>query len=142
MTTKQLLGLVALGLTLSLGACAPADPPVNPSFATDVLPVMKAHCVRCHGANGMLNADPGVTSTLALYRMAPTNGYFDTYEDKPGCVPTMTTYCGGAKTEAALIKAYIHFGNDMRMPPLPSDPLSDWDIKLLDNWTSKTPPNP
>ena len=131
MTTKQLIGFVALGLALAAGACAPADPPEKPSFAKDVLPVMEAHCVRCHGANGMLNGDAQVTNPT--YRTPPNTGYFDSYDDKAGCTVQGVMGCAGAKTLAASIKIYIHTPS-LRMPPKPSDPLSDWDLKLLDNW--------
>src|SRR6266404_3868204 len=58
-TTIAWVGL-GLALALLMTACAPADPPAKPSFATDVLPVMEAHCTRCHGGNGLL-LDPGGT---------------------------------------------------------------------------------
>jgi hypothetical protein len=138
---RQLLGLVGLGLVLALTttACAPADPPAKPSFATDVLPVMKAHCTRCHGDKGLMG-DPGVTAPNPLFHGPPLDGYFTQYGDMKGC-PTMQagalagTYpgCQGAFNMAAKIKIYITT-DSLRMPPQPSDPLSDWDIKLLSNW--------
>lgn len=138
-TTKQLIRFIGVALTLGLGlgACAPADPPVHPSFATDILPVMEAHCTRCHGGNGTLTADPGGTSSMALFRGAPLNGYFTQYEDKTGCP---TAQCAGAKTLAASIKVYVHNPKDLRMPPPPSDPLSDWELKLIDNWAANPAP--
>src|SRR5258708_33229676 len=143
MTIKgQWLGVVGLGVMLTVGACAPADPPAKPSFATDVLPVMEAHCTRCHGANGLM-LDPGVTSPTPLFRGPPKDGYFTQYGDMPGC-PTMMPAavvtkdnpnpgCQGASKLALRIKQYIHT-DALRMPPPPSDPLSEWDLKLLDNW--------
>jgi hypothetical protein len=134
-----LLGFVGLGLALTTTACAPADPPAKPSFATDVVPVMKAHCTRCHGANGLMG-DPGVTSSNPLFHGPPTDGYFTQYGDMPGC-PTMrqggvmgsNPGCQGAYSLRVSIKLYVHT-DALRMPPQPSDPLSEWDLKLLDNW--------
>jgi mono/diheme cytochrome c family protein len=143
-TIKQRLGFMGIGLALALGACAPEDPPVNPSFAKDILPVMKAHCVRCHGANDKLNADPlsYPGSGPNKYNMPPVTGYLDSFQDKAGCVPTQTSFCAGAKTLAPSINVYVHFTSDLRMPPKPADPLSDWEIKLITNWTNETPPSP
>ena len=145
-TIKQRLGFgfmgVSLALALALGACAPEDPPANPSFAKDVLPVMKAHCVRCHGANDKLNGDPYSYPGFNKYNLPPNTGYFDTYEDKMGCVPTQTTFCAGAKSLAAEFPIYLHASTNMRMPPAPADPLSDWELKLIDNWVKEKPPSP
>ncbi len=138
---RQWLGFVGLGVMLTLGACAPADPPVKPSFATDVLPVMEAHCTRCHGDNGSLNPDPQVINPT--FRTAPTDGYFTQYDDKTGC-PTLRAPgpagCQGAKALGlTTMKVYIHT-DALRMPPRPSDPLSEWDLKLLDNWIAAGAP--
>src|SRR5258708_23647939 len=78
---------LGLALALLMTACAPADPPAKPSFATDVLPVMEAHCTRCHGGNGLL-LDPGGTPSNPIFKGPPLDGYFTQYGDMPGC-PTM-----------------------------------------------------
>jgi len=43
----------ALALT-ALSACSP-EVPAHPTYTNDVAPILDAHCVRCHGANDMLN---------------------------------------------------------------------------------------
>lgn len=141
-TIKQRLGFIGIGLALALGACAPEDPPANPSFAKDILPVMKAHCVRCHGANDKLNADPLSYPGPGpnKYNKPPITGYLDSYDVKAGCVPTQTSLCAGAMALAPLIVAYIRDPSDLRMPPKPADPLSDWEIKLIANWAGEKTP--
>ena len=138
MTKRLFLGF---GLALVMGACAPADPPADPSFATDVLPVMKMHCTRCHGDGGTLNADP---NSLPPYNTAPEVGYFTSYDDLPAaeCKTAPAILCTGAKTNAVTIHAYIHLPDESRMPPRPAARLSDWELQLLDNWTAKNPPKP
>ncbi|HEY2903304.1 MAG TPA: hypothetical protein VGL59_22160 [Polyangia bacterium] len=140
--------LVCLGLAIGAGACEPADPPADPSFKTDVLPLMQAHCVRCHGANNTLNADPLSQAKPTAYNVAPETGFFDHYEDRMmnegGC---MLGKCAGAASSIATIQLYIHNPPTLRMPPLPAEALSDWEMKLLDNWTGpltklKMPPKP
>ena len=146
--TKMKYLFLGLGLALTMGACEPADPPADPSFKTDVLPVMQAHCVRCHGANNTLNADPLSQAKPTAYNVAPETGFFDHYEDRMmgegGC---SLPKCAGAASSALTIQLYIHNAPTTRMPPLPAEALSDWELKLLDSWTGtlakpKMPPKP
>ena len=130
--------LLPLALIVACGASAD-PPPANPSFAQDVLPVMNEHCVRCHGAGGELHGDK--TSTNPAYQSPPETGYFNQYDDT--VVNGMVTKAG-AKSLATEIKLYVHFGEMMRMPPAPAEPLSDWELKLIDNWVGApgTTPKP
>ena len=34
--------------------------PARPTYKNDIAPLMEAHCIRCHGAGGTLNADPDI----------------------------------------------------------------------------------
>ncbi|HEX3697917.1 MAG TPA: hypothetical protein VH374_21265 [Polyangia bacterium] len=140
--------LLCLGLAIGAGACEPADPPADPSFKTDVLPLMQGHCVRCHGANNTLNADPLSQAKPTAYNVAPETGFFDHYEDRMmgegGC---SMPRCTGAASSVLQIQLFIHAASTTRMPPLPAEGLSEWELKLLDNWTGtlakpKMPPKP
>src|SRR4051812_20858232 len=71
-----------------LGACSssPSDPPVPdmPSFAVDVEPIFAAHCTRCHGEGGTLNAAPnpdGSPNTVGQ----PSICYLTMYDDTGDC---------------------------------------------------------
>ncbi|HXI57629.1 MAG TPA: hypothetical protein VNO55_16300 [Polyangia bacterium] len=137
--TKTNLFFVCLGLGLSLAACAPPDGPASPSFETDVKPIMLANCVRCHGQGGKLNADPGLAGT-ELAGKAPTAVYLDHYDDMPCGGGT----CAGAKTAVTFLRLGIYLtgsGKD-RMPPKPSDPLSDREIGIIERWIAEMPPKP
>jgi hypothetical protein len=130
MKTKLLSALGLAGLALLAIGCGPPPGPDKPSFATDIKPIMMAHCVRCHGAGGTLNADPN--SIGAAYRnKPPMNTYLDTYEN-PTCAAG--TVCYGAKTSAGSIKVFVTAADSERMPPLPSDPLSDVQKELIVRW--------
>jgi hypothetical protein len=122
---------------LTIG-CGPPPGPDKPSFATDIKPIMLAHCVRCHGAGGTLNKDPDIVG--AYHGMAPINLYLDTY-DKPTNCP-YPTGCTGAKDGASTFKGFLTVSGDLRMPPKPADPLSDTQIELVLRWASKMPPDP
>ena len=136
------LGSAALAV-LTFSACQ--EPvPKTPTFAVDVKPIFEAHCVRCHGAGGTLNKDP-----RAQEPAAPPNGYLDQYDDKVSCAldaaGNIPDSClGGARYEAehGNIRFYIHAKTGLRMPMPPSDPLSPWELELVDNWLAETPPAP
>jgi hypothetical protein len=129
---------------MALVALAACEKPVpeNPTFAGDVQPIFEAHCVRCHGAGGMLNADPhSIPSTF------PTGGFLDQYDDTGDCTPDPTTGAiplsceRGARHEADIgyIKGYLH-DYTPRMPPAPSPPLTPWELAVVDNWLAEQPP--
>jgi hypothetical protein len=115
--------------------------PKTPSFELDVKPIFAAHCVRCHGAGGTLNADP-----RAPDKNAPSDGYLDRYADKSDCTPDAAgdvppTCERGALSEAknGYLKLYLHFTNQLRMPLAPSEPLTSWELETVDNWLAETP---
>jgi hypothetical protein len=131
-TKLLLLGLGLAGLAIG---CGPPPGPDKPSFATDVKPIMMAHCVRCHGAGGTLNADPSLTGEYK--GKAPKLSFLDTYDfDKDSlCRTPSGTVCQGAKVAATSFNSYLKiFPDETRMPPLPADKLSDVQVDLLLRW--------
>jgi hypothetical protein len=134
------VGSVALA-ALALGGCG-KPVPATPTYTEDVLPILEAHCVRCHGAGGTLNAD-----VRSIEAAPPTNGYLNQYDDKVDCTPDANmivpvTCRGGARYEAEIgnLHLFIHGFAQPRMPLAPAAPLDDWELSVLDNWTAEKPP--
>jgi mono/diheme cytochrome c family protein len=128
---------------LALAACD-RPVPATPSYEADVRPIFLAHCVRCHGAGGTLNADP-----RSIEPYAASGGYLDHYEDPTDCTPdamgrTPATCEHGALHEAqvGLIKVYLHGPINPRMPLAPAAPLDSWELDVIDNWLAESPPAP
>src|SRR5262250_1510946 len=99
MRALALAFLVCLVAPLAGCGSTPEPPvPADPSYATDVRPILIAHCVSCHGMNDMLSGDPP-GSPLAG---PPGNGYLDHYEDRGNCgdadggLPDQTCKLGAA----------------------------------------------
>ena len=116
-----------------LAACGAEPAPDMPTYARDVQPLMFARCVRCHGAGGTLNNDPGQLGTI---RGAPLAGYFDHYEDTGDCsvtdAGTVSASCHrGAATYALLMVTYVTLTNDSRMLPPPTPRLTDREIDII-----------
>ena len=134
--TKMKHLLVGFGLAVSLAACAPDDGPAVPGYQTDVKPILDANCVRCHGYGDRLNGDPGLTGMLK--GKIPLLTFLDRYDTPKPC-PGGLTECLGAKDGAARVGLYITLPNYDRMPPAPSEALSDRDIGILKRWAAETP---
>jgi hypothetical protein len=108
----------------------------------DVLPIFEAHCVRCHGAGGSLNAD-----FRGLEMAPPPNGFLNQYDDVVDCTPDAMgnrplTCVAGARTEAENdnIHAFTHGLIPPRMPLSPAAPLDAWELAVIDNWVAEKPP--
>ncbi len=117
-------------LTLScLVACGP-EAPVSPSFQQDVLPIMAANCVRCHGFPAIGGAPPEFRLD-SFGDVTVTDG-----EPAVGCgsveVGTQLVICGSA-TYAPLIPARLR-GEDRPMPP--RFPLDEYERETLENWAA------
>ena len=133
------LGLLA-ALALPLAACNPTVPD-RPTYDHDVQPILTAHCVRCHGAGGNLNAIPGVPTA----HPQPQVCYLQTYDNNPvGCTAGATGCQVGASSPlcGGLWGPYIDGADDyrLRMPPKPSDALSKWERDVLNAWGKLMPP--
>src|SRR5262245_6176925 len=84
MRAPTFIFIVAICLAAPLAGCSSTpEPPVptDPSYATDVRPILLARCVSCHGAGDMLSGDPPGSALPG----PPPNGYLDHYEDRGNC---------------------------------------------------------
>ena len=137
MSKTLLAGLVAFvvgGVTLG---CVP-EVPANPTYSNDVAAILGAHCVRCHGANDMLNA-------MFVYNRVqpPTTCYFQRYEDEGDC--SVAGMCKAGAGNIACAPAIVTYIDSDRssvsaMPPLPSEPLNDWEKEVLKRWAAHGAP--
>ena len=125
---RKLSPLVILVLAAFSGACEP-EKPAMPSFALDVQPILAAHCLRCHGAGGTLQGEPG--DPLGV----PGVCYFDLYETLGDCNTDPTTCKTGTKTCALIWEAYFPI-----MPPPPAAKLNDWELSVLRTWAKNPIP--
>jgi mono/diheme cytochrome c family protein len=142
---------LALG-GLAGGGCTAESVPNVPTYENDVKPIMEARCIRCHGAGGMLNADPNHKGIIP--GGAPFDGFFTRLEDDcpdgeaTGC-HGLLHYAGpppdGGSSPQSLMRSYIHSTSDSgtvnpRMPPPPSPLLTTRELDVLDKWLSESPP--
>jgi len=129
---------LAVALAVAGAGCAP-DVPANPTYTKDVGPIFDAHCVRCHGANDMLNS-----MIINKYPNSPAYCYLQHYQDEGDCsVPTNPDCKMGAGSSfcRSQVVSYINLPDPgSRMPPAPSEPLNDWEKEVIGNWVLKGGP--
>jgi mono/diheme cytochrome c family protein len=135
---------VVVGLVLAALAALGCEEPVPaaPSYALDVKPLFHAHCVRCHGAGGTLNADQAIPAFGP-----PSLVHLDSYEDTGvGCPPltelvSIPDTCNqGAHRHTVSIGVYVHLTGSARMPPPPAPRLTEWELALVDRWVANPLP--
>jgi hypothetical protein len=148
MSKASLAFAFALSLSISLAACGSSDPPAptGPTFAADVQPIFAAHCVRCHGANGMLNDalnDDGTPSGIGT----PTLCYLSMYASTGDCSPAGVAagackqgaqYCATPMGDppASFIELFALTLTQEQggMPPLPRPALSAAEKDVIREW--------
>ena len=131
---------VVFGLVLAAIAQQGCEEPIPeaPSYELDMKPLFHARCVRCHGGGGMLNTD----AKIAVFG-APVQLYIGAYDDTGvGCdlMPLPPTCHQGAHRWAASIQERVHLKTAQRMPPRPSEQLTDWELELVDRWAANPLP--
>jgi hypothetical protein len=97
------------------------EPPIAPSWQTDVMPILSNRCVRCHGAIVSGGAPP----TIRL--------------DSYGPVPRAdgTALAGASSAALQIFKRVSGIGllrNDLKMPP--SGDIEQYEITVLRNWAA------
>jgi hypothetical protein len=113
----------AAAIALVLASCATDEPPVTPSWQVDVMPILAANCVRCHGypASGF----------------APPSLRLDSYDDVEITGSVIDSIQGAAKiaTEIATrtsLKPRLPGDPDLPMPP--GRELGSYEVDVLRNW--------
>jgi hypothetical protein len=156
MFMKDLLSSVlpAAAFALAVAACGSPTPPpsTGPSFATDVQPIFAMHCVRCHGANGMLNDalnDDGTPSGIGT----PSLCYLSMYADAGDCSAAgvaagackrgahhCATPMGDPPANFIQLYAITLTQEQGGMPPLPRPGLSMEEKDVLRAWLENPAP--
>jgi hypothetical protein len=132
-----------------MGLLAGCEEPIpeKVTFEPTMRALFASHCVRCHGAGGTLNNDPELTGLP--HDDKPSTTYLDQFGDTGDCtIDPMTKLIPmscrrGALYSASTIKFYSVMAKDTeptRMPPAPSDPLTDWEKQLVGKWCDNPMP--
>ena len=151
---KVRLAACVLGALPALAGCGSSEAPIPemPTFAADVQPILAAHCVRCHGAGGMLkdglNAD-GTPSAVG----APALCYLSMYADEGDCSEAGVLagackrgahYCGMAMGDppGSYIGTYLlDLAQDVGgMPPLPLPAVGAREKEIVRRWLTNPVP--
>jgi len=120
MRAHSFIVMTALAGALLAGAAGCGnDAPLFPTYSVDVKPILEAHCIRCHGAGGTLNADPNMPR-LTMFPNAPG----------PNMMDDFTTFDGAAKFRGTFQMAIDTFP----MPPPPSTSLTSYERDTLVTW--------
>lgn len=119
-------------LPLTLIACGP-EAPAAPSFQQDVLPILAAQCVRCHGFPAIGGAPPEFRLD-SFGDVQVSDGIPNTLCGPPPEPGAELVICG-ASTYAGAITPRLR-DDDRPMPP--RFPLDDYQLETLENW-SKNP---
>jgi hypothetical protein len=114
----------AILLLLAIGGCALDDPPEAPSWQVDVMPVLAANCVRCHG----YPLNPLAPSDFRLDAFAPTLFPGSTIPLK-GASELPVDLARVTDPDPAFVSSF-----EQRMPP--GRTLDDRSYLILRNWAA------
>lgn len=112
-----------------LVACVP-DAPTAPSFQIDVLPILAANCLRCHGYPAIGGAPPEFRLDAIDDTIIRDGIPHDRCGDNPDDPSAAIVVCGAA-TEAALMSLR---SRDEVYPMPPRFPMDDYQIEVLERW--------
>jgi hypothetical protein len=131
---KTKVTVLTLLAGLALAGCGEEPAPLFPSYQHDVKPLMKARCIRCHGANGTLNLDPD--SAKVSGTQAPIDGDFTQLEDN-GTIHGLLFYTKNGPTPLGLTKMGLYLP---QMPPSPAPELTDREFQIINTWANNPLP--
>jgi mono/diheme cytochrome c family protein len=133
-TTVSLIGLAGLAAVLGGAGCleSSGDEPINPTYSRQIKPLIEAHCIRCHGAGGTLNADPDSQPVMMV--QGPTQGDFTTLASPAMGRNGLMFYTGAG---AAVMIAHV---TQDPMPPPPAPALTSWEFDTLVKWVNNPLP--
>ena len=110
-----------------LAGCEPTAP-ANPSFQTDIMPILAANCVRCHGV-------PSIGGAPAEFRL---DSFSDTVVDNRGTVTTEDDFVlQGAAAYAGAIGPRI---TSELFPMPPRFGLEPYQVDTIVAWVAQMPP--
>jgi hypothetical protein len=132
------LGFVFVAAFALVGCQEPL--PGQPTYTTEIKPLFEAHCVRCHSPDGV-DGGTGQDPRSVLPTDMPQQSYLNMFADTGDCdldgnaIPT-TRCWRGAHYEATMgpMSGYLHTTSSFRMPLAPSEPLTSWELALVDKW--------
>jgi hypothetical protein len=81
------VALTLAGVALGCGSDTP-EVPANPTYTTDVAPILNLHCIGCHGVGDMLH-----TMLVNGYPNSPSTCYLQRYEDEGSCTDPSSADC-------------------------------------------------
>ncbi len=113
--------LLVLGICAPLNANEPAEPALK-NFRTNVLPILKAKCLKCHGLGEKVKGGLKLTTREAILEGGDSGPAIDT-EDLAGSV---------------LLQA-IHY-DGLEMPP--TGKLPEKEVRILESWVKAGAPWP
>jgi hypothetical protein len=120
---RQLLVTLFAAAALAGAGCGANEAPLFPTYTNNVKPILEAHCIRCHGAGGMLNTDPDIGQVSGVTKPKTTD---------------FTTYQGVLSSVS--IGLFIPSIMSLPMPPPPSTALDSYDYDTLANWVKNGAP--
>jgi len=129
---------------LMLGCGAEAPVPDKPTWAEDVLPILRANCFHCHGpsAPGIRAKFPKITLLRWDVRDLTDPNYaaigFGEVSDPPDnpMAPKVFVSASNSLHFKSSVLAFIkpETPDDTRMPPIPATRLAARDIAVLEKW--------
>ena len=144
--SSELMLFVAVAVALLAGCQEPV--PGEPTYSVEMRPLFEAHCVRCHSADGVDGGTGLDPRNLNGYSTDSPASHLNVFSDVGDCDPDAAASVPpvrcvrGAQFEAAMTGPHedlrsLHGSAAIRMPPAPSEPLSDWELSLVDNWIAQ-----
>jgi hypothetical protein len=143
--SPELMFVVAGALALLAGCQEPV--PGQPTYTTDIKPLFEAHCVRCHSADGVDGSTGKDPRAINGYATDQPVSHLGSFADVGDCDPdagfdAQPPCVRGAQYEALVgpMSLYIHTTLSVRMPLAPSEPLTSWELSLVDKWIANGAP--
>jgi hypothetical protein len=138
---SKVLFAMPIAVAAASAACGSDTPavPANPTYTTDVKPILDGHCIKCHGADDMLH-----TMVINGYPNSPSYCYLQRYPDEGDCSNLLNADCkagAGSSFCQSQMVSYISLTDPLtRMPPGPDAPLSDREKQVVMRWVSNGGP--
>ncbi len=117
-------------ISLVLVGCMP-EAPSSPSFQEDVLPILAANCVRCHGFPAIGGAPPAFRLDTFANTVVTDGEPSTDCGARDASMPEVEIVICGAATYAPLVAARV---TESSRPMPPRFPLEEFQTTTLVNW--------